>query len=69
MTKNKIMEQSEINYLKTELVKKIVATTTIMEDLWRYHPENPDKKDVVSEYKVLERIKLDIEQELENLKE
>jgi hypothetical protein len=40
-----------------------------MEDLWRYQPENPDKKDVVSEYKVLEKIKLDIEQELENLKE
>ena len=40
------MEQSEINYLKTELVNDLVATTTIMEDLWRYHPENPDKKDV-----------------------
>ena len=63
------MEQSEINYLKTELVNDLVATTTVMEDLWRYHPENPDKKDVVSEYKVLEKIKLDIEQELENLKE
>ena len=53
------MEQSEVNYLKTELVNDLVATTTIMEDLWRYHPENPDKKDVVSEYKVLERIKLE----------
>ncbi len=51
------MEQSEINYLKTELVNDLVATTTVMEDLWRYHPENPEKKDVVSEYKVLEKIR------------
>ena len=67
MTKNKIMEQSEINYLKTELVNDLVATTTVMEELWRYHPENPDKKDVVSEYKVLEQIKNDIQQELDGL--
>jgi len=63
------MEQSEINYLKTELVNDLIATTTVMEDLWRYHPENPDKKDVVSEYEVLKKIKVDIEVELENLKD
>ena len=34
---------------------------------WRYHPENPDKKDVVSEYNVLKKIKVDIEQELSDL--
>tara|TARA_R110000803_G_scaffold76754_1_gene141504 strand:+ start:57 stop:248 length:192 start_codon:yes stop_codon:yes gene_type:complete len=63
------MEQSEINYLKTELINDLVATTTVMEELWRYHPDNPWKKDVVSEYKVLGNIKNDIEQELETLKE
>lgn len=63
------MEQSKIDYKKSELINDLVATTTVMEDLWRYHPSNPDMQDVVSEYKVLERIKLDIEQELENLKE
>ena len=61
------MEQSEINYLKTELVNDLVATSTVMEELWRYHPENPDKKDVVSEYNVLKQIKVDIEQELSDL--
>ena len=30
------MEQSEINYLKTELVNDLVATSTVMEELWRY---------------------------------
>ena len=61
------MEQSEINYLKTELVNDLVATSTVMEELWRYHPENPDKKDVVSEYNVLKQIKIDIEKELSDL--
>jgi hypothetical protein len=61
------MEQSEINYLKTELVNDLIATTTIMEELWKYHPENPNKKDVVSEYKILEKIKVDIEKEMKDL--
>ena len=61
------MEQSEINYLKTELVNDLIATTTVMEELWRYHPENPDKKDVVSEYEVLERVQTDINKEIKEL--
>ena len=61
------MEQSEINYLKTELVNDLIATTIVMEELWKYHPENPNKKDVVSEYKILEKIKVDIEKEMKDL--
>tara|TARA_B110000902_G_scaffold15962_1_gene18703 strand:+ start:138 stop:329 length:192 start_codon:yes stop_codon:yes gene_type:complete len=61
------MEQSEINYLKTELVNDLIATTTVMEEIWKYHPENPNKKDVVSEYKILEKIKVDIEKEMKDL--
>jgi hypothetical protein len=38
-----------------------------MEELWRYHPENPNMKDVVSEYKVLEKIKVDIEKEMRGM--
>ena len=61
------MEQSEINYLKTELVNDLIATTTVMEELWRYHPENPDKKDVVSEYEALKRIQEGINKEIKEL--
>ena len=61
------MEQSEINYLKTELVNDLIATTTVMEELWRYHPENPNKKDVVSEYEILKRVQLGIEKEIREL--
>jgi hypothetical protein len=61
------MEQSEINYLKTELVNDLIATTTVMEELWRYHPENPDKKDVVSEYEALKGIQEGINKEIKEL--
>ena len=61
------MEQSEINYLKTELLNDLVATTTVMEELWRYHPDNSKKKDVVKEYDVLKQIITDIEIELEKI--
>jgi len=61
------MEQSDINYLKTELVNDLVATTTVMDEVWRYHPDNPKKKDVVKEYDILKQIIKDIEIELERL--
>ena len=61
------MEQSEINYLKTKLVNDLIATTIVMEELWKYHPENPNMKDVVDEYKVLEKIKVDIEKEMRGM--
>tara|TARA_B110000977_G_scaffold151020_1_gene191571 strand:+ start:498 stop:698 length:201 start_codon:yes stop_codon:yes gene_type:complete len=61
------MEQSEINYLKTELLNDLVATTTVMDEIWRYHPDNSKKKDVVKEYDVLKQIITDIEIELEKL--
>ena len=63
------MEQSEINHLKTELVNDLIATTTVMEELWRYHPENPNKKDVTSEYEVLKKIEKDIKLEIKGLED
>ena len=61
------MEQLEINELKTELINDLVATTTVIEEVWRYHPINPDRKDVVEEYNILRQIAKDIEIELEKL--
>lgn len=62
------MEQSEINYKKTELVNDLVATNTVMEELWRYHPDNPNRVDVSKEYNVLKQMLVDIEKELDELK-
>ena len=52
---------------KSELFDNLMATATVMEELWRYHPENPKKKDVVEEYNILKTIKKGIEGELDEL--
>ena len=37
------------DHKKSELISDLVATTTVMDEVWNYHPENPNKKDVVAE--------------------
>lgn len=53
---------------KANLINDLIAVSTVMDELWNYHPDNPSKKDVIAEYKTLEQIKLDIEKEIEDLK-
>tara|TARA_R110000796_G_scaffold2991_1_gene11388 strand:+ start:141 stop:344 length:204 start_codon:yes stop_codon:yes gene_type:complete len=62
---NITQEQSDKDSIRTELLNDLVATTTVMEEVWRYHPDNPKKKDVVKEYDILKQIIKDIELELE----
>ena len=38
-----------------------------MEEVWRYHPDNPNKVDIVKEYKTLEGLQKDIEKEILDL--
>ena len=57
----------ELEEVRAELINDLVATATVMEELWNYHPDNPDKKDVVKEYDVLKKIQKDIEQEIAEL--
>jgi len=60
-------KQEELDNQKSELINDLVATSTVMEEIWRYHPENPEKKDVVKEYEILKQIQKDIEFELADL--
>jgi len=60
-------EQEKLDQEKSELVADLVATQTVMDEVWRYHPDNPDKKDVVKEYNILKQIKTNIEEELDKL--
>tara|TARA_B100000768_G_scaffold142628_1_gene134553 strand:+ start:763 stop:957 length:195 start_codon:yes stop_codon:yes gene_type:complete len=60
-------KQEELDQQKAELINDLVATSTVMEEVWRYHPENPEKKDVVVEYEILKQIQKDIESELANI--
>jgi len=52
---------------KVELINDLLATATVIEELWRYHPDNPEKKDVVAEYNQLLKIQGDIENEIKSL--
>ena len=44
-----------------------MVTATVMEEIWRYHPDNPKKADLVEEYDNLKAIKAGIEVELAEL--
>lgn len=54
---------------KTDLINDLIAVSTVMDELWRYHPDNPKQKDVILEYNQLLKIKGDIENEIAELGE
>jgi len=60
-------KQEELDQQKSELINDLVATSTVMDEVWRYHPDNPEKKDVIKEYEILKQIQKDIESELADL--
>jgi hypothetical protein len=60
-------EQEQLNQQKAALLDDLMATVTVMEEVWNYHPDNSNKKDIIEEYKALELIKSSIEKELEEL--
>ena len=62
MSKQELLEEQKVN-----LVNDLIALSTVMEELWNYHPENPEKKDIVAEYNQLLKIQGDIENELKSL--
>ena len=64
---NITQEQQDQDSLKSELINDLAATFTVMDEMWRYHPDNPKKKDIVKEYKILKQIFTNIEHELEEL--
>jgi capsule polysaccharide export protein KpsE/RkpR len=53
--------------LKADLINDLISVSTIMDELWKYHPENPERVDIVSEYNNLIEMKKGIETELDDL--
>jgi hypothetical protein len=60
-------EQEKLEEQKVNLVNDLLAVSTVMEEIWNYHPDNPDQKDVIKEYQTLLQIQKDIEAELKEL--
>ena len=58
--KNQVMDQKE----QMQLLDELMSTIQIMDELYRYHPENPNQVDVASEFKRLAERKVEIEAKL-----
>lgn len=63
MTEKEWFEKKE-----ADMINDIISISTIMDDYWRFHPNNPQKIDLVNEYKSLEKLKSDTEAELEKFR-
>tara|TARA_R100001443_G_C3353112_1_gene177279 strand:- start:993 stop:1253 length:261 start_codon:yes stop_codon:yes gene_type:complete len=61
------MNKKQLEKEKVELINDLMATVTISEELWSYHPDNPKRVPIKEEYDRLQVIKSDIENEIENV--
>lgn len=51
---------------RVKLLDELMTVVQIMDELYRYHPDNPNRFNVAEEYKILAERKVQIEAELEN---
>ena len=61
------MKEETLEEQKANLINDLIAVSTVMDELWNYHPENSKKKDVIEEYQTLLKIQKDIELEIKEL--
>ena len=61
------MEQHSINNIKSELLEDLMATAKIKEEICQYHPETPNKTNIVEAYDLLTKMEKDITDELDKL--
>tara|TARA_B100002019_G_scaffold277243_1_gene276856 strand:- start:416 stop:613 length:198 start_codon:yes stop_codon:yes gene_type:complete len=53
--------------IKEDLINDLFAVVQVMDEVWRYHPENPNKLDIIKEYRTLETIKSELEEKIQSL--
>ena len=58
--KNKVMDPKE----RVKLMDELMTVVQVMDEMYQYHPENPNQVDVVSEFKALVERKVEIEAKL-----
>jgi len=63
-----ISEEERLANQRIELVNDLIACETVMDEIWKFHPDNPKKKDVISEYEILQQVSKGLREELENLR-
>lgn len=60
-------EQERMDDEKSELLQDLITTERVIENLWKYHKNNPKRIVLEDEYSKLEKMRSNIEKELENL--
>tara|TARA_R100001224_G_C3997813_1_gene141507 strand:+ start:34 stop:246 length:213 start_codon:yes stop_codon:yes gene_type:complete len=64
------MDKEEKLRLETKrvgLINDLIATNTVMEEIWKYHPDNPNKSDIKAEYDSLKSAQFQVEEELKEV--
>ena len=59
--------QEKLDLSKSEAIDRILIAEQQKEIIWKYHPDNPQREDLVVTYNNLEQIIKDAEDELEEL--
>ena len=54
------MDQKE----RVKLIDELMTVVQVMDEMYQYHPQNPNQVDVVSEFKALAERKAEIEAKL-----
>ena len=52
---------------KTEMINEIIFLTKISEELWQYHPNNPDRINVEDEYQKINTKITNLQTEIQKL--
>jgi len=52
---------------KAALVNTLIEVEDRIDELWEYHPENPDKTDVVEEFEKLQKLALVLTTQIDEL--
>ena len=52
---------------KTEMINEIIFLSKISEELWQYHPKNPDRINVEDEYKKVNTKITNLQTEIQKL--
>jgi hypothetical protein len=58
---------SKMDQRKAELINTLIEVEERIDELWEYHPENPNRIDVEDEFQKLQKVVLLIQTELNEL--
>ena len=66
MENNRITVEQLENKIYT-LQDYITTISNVIDEMWKYHPENPDFKNPITECKELKKLKLEMEGDIQDM--